>query len=249
MNESLENMTEPSESLADVYTRWSSDTHIARIPTGFPTLDDACRGGLPVPWRIVVVGAPSAGKTALVMVVVRQFAQSGVVCGVLGVDEESDKLAVRAAQMLGFSVEQCEQRDAAALRDMVVAATGVDMRFYPPSTSIEAAAADVAARAADLGKHGVLAIDSIQTARCQRSLKEPALGAREIVEANMRAMTLVSREYRLLTVATSEANRGSYRTDDSAQVGDEIAAGKESGAIEYAAQTLLVLRTPRKHPD
>jgi len=51
----------------------------------------------------------------------------------------------------------------------------------------------------------------------------------------------------MLVISTSEANRAAYR--DLGQAQNDIAAGAESRAIEYSAQTQLVLRTPPGHPD
>lgn len=82
-----------------------------------------------MPWRLIVVGAPW-GTTAFVMVLLQRLAAAGVVCGMLGVDEEPDVLAVRAAQMMGFSVEQCESRDPAVLRQIMQAAQDTHLHFY-----------------------------------------------------------------------------------------------------------------------
>jgi KaiC/GvpD/RAD55 family RecA-like ATPase len=238
------------QSIVDVLARWIHEGPIPRVPTQFIPLDEACHGGLPVPWRLMVVGAPSAGKTAFVMVLLRRLAEAGLVCGMLGVDEEPDDLAVRAVQMLGVSVEHCEGRDPEKLAEMMHAAEHVKLHFYDYTMTIEAAAADGSARARAAGKRAVLAIDSIQTARCEKVIRsEDSAGPREVVEANMEALRAVAAEHRMLVVATSEANRSSYRSEEAAKASDEMAAGKESSSIEYAAQTLLMLRTPKKYPN
>jgi len=69
------------------------------------------------------------------------------------------------------------------------------------------------------------------------------------VTANVAAMRFVSTHYRLLVIATTEANRASYRSESAAEEASDIAAGAESRAIEFGAQTQLVLRTPKDHPD
>src|SRR5262249_32813714 len=84
-----------SESMVSILDRWENEGAILRVPTGFAALDAACRGGFAIPSRVIVVGAPSAGKTALVMVLLQRFISAGVVCGVLGVDEEPDDLCIR----------------------------------------------------------------------------------------------------------------------------------------------------------
>jgi KaiC/GvpD/RAD55 family RecA-like ATPase len=242
--------TASPETLATVVARWKQEGPLVRLPTGFATLDAACRGGLPLPWRALVIGAPSAGKTAFVMVLLRRFVQAGLVCGVLGVDEEPDDLCVRASQMLGFSVEQCESREPAILGEIAAAAARLPIRFYDFAHTIEAAAADLATWASAQGRRAVLAIDSIQSARCNALANaERAPGPREVVEANVRALRAAAATHRLLVLATSEANRGSYRSEEAAESGNDMAAGKESSAIEYAAQTLLMVRTPKDYPN
>jgi len=74
-------------------------------------------------------------------------------------------------------------------------------------------------------------------------------GAREVVEANMRALRKAATDHRMLVMSTSEANRGSYRSDEAIGASDDMAAGKDSSAIEYAAQILLMVRTPKGYPN
>jgi hypothetical protein len=236
--------------MESILDRWVEEGPVQRAPTGFPTLDAACRGGLPIPSRVIVVGAPSAGKTALVMVLLRRFIDAGVVCGILGVDEEPDDLCIRVAQMLGFAVDGCEKRDPEVLAAIRQAAKELPLRFYDYKSTIETAAADLAARAATLGKPAVLAVDSIQAARCDALLASPtAPGAREVVEANVRAMRQAATDNRMLVLSTSEANRGAYRSDEAIGASDDMAAGKDSSAIEYTAQVLLMVRTPKNYPN
>lgn len=227
---------------------WSVQGPLVRIPTGFPTLDEACRGGLPVPWRVVIVGAPSAGKSAVEMVLARNLSRDDGLCvGVLGVDEEPDDLNVRLAQMAGFTIAQCELRDPVVLEQVAIALGKLRVRFYDATHTIEAAADDVAAWASIEGRRAALFIDSIQTVRAAGSLD--ATNPRETVDVNLRAIRSKGTEHRMLMVATSEANRGSYRDDDAAERSNDMAAGKESGSIEFSAQTLIMVRTPKGHPD
>jgi KaiC/GvpD/RAD55 family RecA-like ATPase len=227
---------------------WGVEGQLVRVATGFRTLDEACRGGLPVPWRVVIIGAPSAGKTALLMVLAQRLGTDGGLCvGVVGVDEEPDDLNVRLAQMAGFTIAQCEGRDPAVLERMAEALAAVRVRFYDGSHTVEGAADDVAAWAAQEGLRSALVIDSLQTVRCAASAE--ATSAREAVDANLRAIRAKGAQHRMLMVATSEANRGSYRDDDAAETSNDMAAGKESGSIEFSAQTLIMVRTPKGHAD
>lgn len=235
----------------EIVSAWSASGPLIRIPTGIPALDRACRGGLPVPWRGIIVGAPSAGKTfneiTIADHIARNAAESGAVVGILAVDEEPEDITVRLAQIAGFSVEDAERRDPTVLAAMADALREVPIHLFDATHTIESAAAHVAQLAKASGGFGVLFIDSIQAVRSLAALN--ATTPREIVEANVVAMRVASVTMRLLVIATSEANRASYRNDSAAAESNDLAAGAESRAIEFGAQTMLMLRTPKDHPD
>jgi len=230
---------------------WRQDGPLRRIPTGIEALDGLCRGGLPVPWRVTIVGAPSAGKTATEVCIADRIARAagsaGACVGILGVDEEPEDLTVRLVQIAGFSVHDAEQRDPDALDRMAAAVGDLRVRLYDGRHTIEAAGAAVADWAKLEGRPGVLFIDSIQAASSVAASR--ATGPREKVEGNINAMRRVSTSLRLLVIATSEANRNAYRNDAAAAESNDLAAGAESRAIEFGSQTQLMLRTPKDHPD
>lgn len=237
--------TTPSE----VVQGWGVQGAITRVPTGIGPLDRGCRGGLPIPWRVLIVGAPSAGKTAFMVIVANYFVRSalaeGLCVGILAVDEDPDDIVIRLAQIAGFTVEQAERRDPEMLSQIQSALQPIPMRLYGAEVSIEAAAGDLASWAASEGRKAALFIDSIQAVR-----SDAAVGAkseREVVAMNMQAVRRITQRHRMLTVASSEANRATYRSEQAEQ--DDLATGRESSAIEYGAQTQLVLRTPKGHPD
>ena len=235
---------------ANVVAVWRLDGPLVRIPTGLAALDKACRGGLPVPWRLYIIGAPSAGKTLLQVAtadhMARAAAEAGACVGILAVDEEPEDITIRLLQIAGFTVAEAEARDPEVLRQMGAALEGLAIRLYDATWTIETAAADLAAWAAQQRRHGVLFVDSLQTAR---SSAGAGTTARDGVEANVRATRWAATTHRLLVVATSEANRASYRNDDAAKDTNDLAAGAETRAIEFGAQTLLMLRTPKDEPD
>lgn len=234
-----------------VIARWRSDGPLQRVCTGIEALDRMCRGGLPIPWRVILVGAPSAGKTAVAIVVTdtlaRAASDAGLCVGIVAVDEEDDDLTVRLLQIAGFTVAQAELRDPSTLEAMTEALAGLRLRFYDATHTIESAAADLAAWAATEQRPAMLLIDSLQAATSMLALGAPS--PREHVEANVRAMRVIVAQHRMLVIATSEANRASYRNEDAADTSNDLAAGAESRAIEFGAQTQLVLRTPKDHPD
>jgi replicative DNA helicase len=119
------------------------------------------------------------------------------------------------------------------------------MRFYDATWCIEAAGADLAAFAKERGTVAVLGVDSVQAAR---SATEGGKTSRyDEVTARVAAIRSVASEHRMLVIATSEMSRGAYR-DPKNKIND-MAAGKESGAIEYSARLLLSLRNVPKEPD
>ena len=237
----------PPSTPVQIVERWLSEGPLVRVPTGIRPLDEACRGGLPFPWRVIVVGAPSAGKTFIAIVIARVLATRDVCVGILAVDEEPDDLTVRLAQTAGFSIEEAEGRESEVLDRMRVALAELHVRLYDATWTIDAAAADLATWAKSEGRQAALFIDSIQATRSAASLD--AETPRTIVEANVAAMRVASTAHRMLVVATSEANRASYRSDVAIDQSNDLAAGAESRAIEFGAQTQLMARTPKGHPD
>ena len=238
---------------ADVIARWRHEGPLVRIATGIAPLDDACRGGFPSPWRVVIVGAPAAGKTfieiAMADALARACDAAGLCVGVLAVDEDSEDLTVRLAQIAGFTIAQAETRAPEILDRMERALCLLRIRLYDARFTIDAAAADLAEWAASQGRRAALFIDSAQTARSSAgiALDEPSL--RQVVEANTATIREVATRYRMIVIATSEANRNAYRSEDAAAQGNDMAAGAESRTLEYSAQTLLMLRTPKDHRD
>lgn len=237
----------------DVLKRWRAEGPLVRMPTGIAPLDKLSRGGLPFPWRVLLVGAPSAGKTFLETVIADAMARSlvdtGISVGILGVDEEPDDLVVRLAQIAGYTIEEIEQRDPTTLSEIVQALEPLPIRLYDASHTIESAAADLAQMAEAKKSRAALFVDSIQTARSEAGIAVGADTSRAIVEANIAAVRFVATKYRMLVAVTSEANRNSYRTQQAADESNDLAAGAESRTIEYGAQTMLMLRTPKDHPN
>jgi RecA/RadA recombinase len=232
---------------SDIVRMWKAEGHIVRVPTGFPTLDEACRGGLPIPWRLMIVGAPSAGKTALAMILAHRVEAAGLCVGILGVDEDPEDQNARLVQRAGFTIAQCERRDPEVLDRMADALSSLRVRFYDSTHTIESAADDLGAWATAEGRKAAFVVDTVQTIRCAASVSTK--GPRELVESNAAALRAVGAKHKLLMMMLSEANRGAYRSDDAADTANDMASGAESRAIEFMAQTLMMLRTPKAHAD
>jgi hypothetical protein len=149
--------------------------------------------------------------------------------------------------MVGFSVAAAELRDPTTLDAMTDALREHKIRLYDASYTIEAAAADLAAWAKEQGCRAALFIDSVHTASSDAGAL--AKTPRESVEANVRAIRRVATTHRLLVIGTAEANRAAFRTEDAAETTNDLSSGAETRTIEYVAQTLMMLRTPKGQPD
>lgn len=234
--------------LEAIVKRWEREGPLVRVATGLAPLDAMCRGGLPISRRVTLVGAPGSCKTGLALSMIHYMATVGGLCvGILAVDEEPEDLAVRVAQMHGVTLDEAERRSPKVMQKLARDVLGLRMRLYDFSWTIEAAAADLAAWGAQEGCRTALMIDSIQAASSDvgRVREAEANSPRAIVEANVRAVRSVSTGHRMIVIATSEANRASYTFHKGEAPPSDMAAGAESRAIEFSAQTLLVLKPHR----
>lgn len=221
---------------------------VVRLESGIPMLDKACRGGVPTRRLVVVGGAPGAGKTTLVTNWAWRWSKLGIPVAVLAIDEDAVGFLMRTAQMESIHPELVEERDPHTLEHLagLVAATPLILIDADDAAgSVEKVAEYLAAQAK--GAPAVLVVDSLQTAR---ALGTDAAGSpRERVDAVVRALKAARDRYGFLVVATCELARGSYRSKAQAEQINDLAAFKESGGIEYAAQTALVLRSVPDEPS
>lgn len=215
---------------------------ITRFATGLPTLDKACRGGIPAPRFVVLGGAPGAGKTSLAVYLAARWAREGHHVGILAVDEGPEGIIMRLAQMDGLSAGKLDAGDrdewANAARRMAgkrILVADADDR----GATVEGVALRLAKRAQ--GRPAVLIVDSIQNVRS--TFSSDADDPRARVDIVVKALKAATMAHGFVTLATCELARGSYRSKDSAEQVNDLAAFKESGGIEYAAQTALVLRS------
>lgn len=231
---------------ADVLASWRAKGPLVHERTGLETLDRVTGGGPIYGTRWFVMGAPNAGKTALLVQIAHIFAQRGIVVGILAVDEEPDDMQSRLSQRLGFERAACERRDHGAIDTMERLCNGLPIVFYEEDWTVENAAADLAAVAKTRGARASLFLDSLQTVSCdamlERELSEP-----QAITKCARAARRVAKQHGLIVIATSEMGRASYRSKASREEIDPMAAGKWSGAIEYQAKVLIALRSvPRQ---
>jgi KaiC/GvpD/RAD55 family RecA-like ATPase len=222
----------------------SLGARVVRLLTDLPTLDGATRGGFPTGRTIAIGGPPGACKTGLVLAMGQRWIRQGIYVAILAADEDANGLLIRMGQAEGFARDELE-RGAPEIREAVTRRMGeLDPRLYlvdaeeEDNASIEDVAEALRARAN--GAPAVLIIDSIQTARLRES--GPSENRRDEIDAKLRCIKRAAKRFGLLVIFTTELARGAYRASRPAWQTNDLAAGKESGSIEYGVSVLIVLR-------
>jgi len=224
-----------------VIATWRADGAVERLCTGWPTFDEASRGGFVLGKLGFLLGAPNAGKTAVAASLADRWLRQGVAVGVLCVDEDAGDFLTRLAVMCGVSLDDAEKRSAATLATVEAALASLPLKLYGPEWTIQAAAADLHAWMQSRGiTRGAFFADSVQTITCDAALDATSL--RTFVGANIKALAGAAARHRLAVLATGEIPRAAY----DAGRGDDTRAGKETGSIEFAAKAQLVLRRAKK---
>ncbi len=226
---------------------WRKEGPLVHEPTGIARLDELTGGGPVYGTRWYIVGAPDAGKTALLVQIADAYARAGLLVGFLAVDEEPSDVLTRFAQRAGWTRKELEQRDAGDLDLVAERLSELPIRFYDAGWTLDAAATDLAAEAESLGRKAALFVDSIQTVTCDG--EKDAKSIREAVTLRSSSLRAVASRHRLIAIATSEMGRHAYRTQQAGEEASDLAAAKESGAIEYSARVLLALRSVAGEPD
>lgn len=218
----------------------------ARLATGFETLDKALRGGLPMRRRVVVQGPPGSGKTSLLCQLMHHWSQAGIPCVWLAADEAAGGIITRLGQLAGFARDELEAEDAggtAARARFAAECGGQEVVVIDPDADL-CTIEDAERVLLDLEPDGarVLFVDSLQTARCAAAKGIDSV--RECIDCKLEVLKGIALRGTLI-LAASEVSRGAYRSQDRAQRIDPLAAGKESGGIEYGVDVLLSLSNVR----
>jgi KaiC/GvpD/RAD55 family RecA-like ATPase len=219
------------------------------IPTGLPVLDARLRGGMRPGKALVIGGTPFAGKTALGIQIVKAAVDNGCVAACLMADEGRESAVIRLGQQLGYARADLESGHDSTLDAMERDLAGRAILFPDPddegNLTIEGVAEALVAAYPDRRK--ILLVDSVQTVRTRRPERDqPSL--RERVMENARTARRLAVEYGLVTIYTSEVNRGWYRNRKVEDRSTDLAAFAEA-RIEFSGDTLLLLRANDEDPD
>lgn len=216
------------------------------IATGFPSIDSSTRGGMRVGKFAIIGGAPGAGKTTVLCAWANHMALRGAMVGILATDEPAIGLDDRFARTASPEVttdaletDDDVRRACAELLDGTLSPNLLLVEGHEGWT-IETFAEELHERAE--GRSVVLMFDSLQTLAAHEVRGEMTM--RERVTLCTQQLQRVAAR-RTLVVGTSELARGAYRTNDPTQRTEDLAAFKESGAIEYGVDLALVLRSEK----
>ena len=213
-----------------------------QLPTVIDTLNQATRGGPRTGKVVVIGGAPGAGKTTLLVQQAMAWAEAGYFVGFLASDEDAEGLLIRCGQIIGIQREALENGTAAARLELAdhleTLPNFLLLDADADKVSLEEVSTELARRAD--GKPSILAVDSIQTTRVLGI--EAADSKRARVDMVMLALKRAAKQGHLV-VATCELARGAYRSKNTAEQIDDLAAFKESGDIEYGTTVAMVMRS------
>ncbi len=239
--------TRVPRTVGDIVADWRDEGQCERLDLGIATLDQLCGGGLPIPRRVLITGAPSAGKTYELVWIAEQFltrlAAFGFLIGIVAIDEDDTDLLVRFAQMRGFTPGQLEERTEETLAQVETEFADAPVRFYDSEWSLDAAVEDLAAAAKNKGCRSSLFVDSIHVAWSVAGVQARTL--RESIDCNFKVLKRAHLVHRMTVITTGEMNRQNYASEKQAADANIAASTAETRAAEFWAQTHLAVRTPK----
>lgn len=228
-------------SLRDILDEF--DPSVEPYPTPFKTLNDITRGGLRRKALVALAGAPGGGKTGLGTQLAAHYLEQGLPVAIVAADEAIEYVVGRMAQRKGLSRDDFEDGRLHAKEAFLKAAEG--WKFLPVSCDWDGGTIENVARAM-YEEYGpsILFVDSAQRARTDTSGEAESSKARvdDVVQTMKQACELFGH----VVIFTSEVGRSNYRNKNPLENSEDLAAGKESGDIEYAAKLQLVLKASKE---
>lgn len=223
---------------ADAMEEMFEMSRAPRMATGIASVDEPMGGGIPAPRSVFVAGPPSAGKTSLCVFLAHRWLLAGHPTAFLAVDEDAVGVSKRIAALGGLDVARIANGDPGE-QNRARAYVKKLPYFVREEGPVEQVTMELIEFAKGHKRTPVLVIDSLQTVRSglTKGIETPRARVDAVADA-IRA----ARDRGILVLATSEVNRGFYGRSKPEEQTTAMAAGKESGRIEYAAETLMVLR-------
>jgi RecA/RadA recombinase len=209
-------------------------------PTGLEPFDVHLRGGLRIEKLAVIGGAPGSGKTTLATQIGLHLARQGVAVAFLAIDEEPAGIDARNLQSVGIPRDHAEQPEADDIEKAEAELGALPFEILDDCT-LEDAFEALAAKYPDRPR--CVIGDSIQRIPTRQTPHIDSIRERttDVIVTAKRCSR--DAKTRAIVVLTSELARGAYRSKKTEEQIDDLAAFKESGAIEYGVHVGIVLRT------
>ncbi len=219
------------------------------IPTGLPTLDKNCRGGLRLRRAVAIGGTAGSGKTSLLMQLALGAAHEGVAVACLMQDEGREAAIIRVGQQLGYDRDELENAHEGVLAALENDLATLALTFPDPDGEGDATIEGVceALAVAYPGQPGMVVLDSIQTVQTRQGVTEFS-SLRERIMENARTARRCAVAHNLLVIYTSEVNRSWYRARKEEDRASDLAAFAEA-RIEFSADVLVTMRAMEDDPD
>lgn len=253
----LDRIQEPppkSRALADLFDELTWDGVV--LSTGLEQLDQALDdGGMTTGTLTVLLGGPGSKKTGLATQLADVLSRQGAAVLMLCADEPRKRVAQRLGQRAGWNraglraTDDAGHATRAGARERE-AALGRMLRLCDPRREDEARTLEEAfdeLRRMRGARARVLIVDSLQTCQCLAAQAHDDARAKVDTKlAVLKAMT----DAGVIVIVVSETNRAFYAGETKTVEREHVlAAAKESGGIEYAADLLAGLVKDRAVPD
>lgn len=231
--------------------------------TGYPELDQAIGGGLY--WGLYVLGAISSlGKTTYLLQLMDQVAEQGQDALIFSLEMSRHELIAKSISRETYRQTQAQQLDRSNAKttrgvmdkrkqdyfddtDRRILAEAIDNyrgyanRIYIHEGQGNISVKDIRKAISDhiniTGKHPVVLIDYLQLITPDND----RWSERQNMDHAISNLRIAARDYRVPIIAVSSVSRGAYGNREAS-----ISAFKESGGIEYGADTAMILQFTQK---